>query len=174
LSARASCSRDHAAVEFHAEHEFSAGPAALLGAMTEPTLHLELKLPDLSLPELVSHEDDGIEALLSLRYRYLGELDALGRRLLGDEPPTWTQEVRVDRSAGRGHLGVRAEVRGEGLDAMGTFVVLEAQGGCRRLLDGELRVSLPLIGHSLERRLVGGLLDRLEVESEALEQHLRH
>ncbi|MGH9207805.1 MAG: DUF2505 family protein, partial [Acidimicrobiales bacterium] len=54
-------------------------------------------------------------------------------------------------------------------------VVLTADGsGSVRRIDGELVVAVPAIGRMAERRIVPGLLRRLDIEAEALDDRLRH
>jgi Protein of unknown function (DUF2505) len=47
-------------------------------------------------------------------------------------------------------------------------------GGTVRRIDGELVVRAPLIGGTAERRIVPGLLRRLDVEAHALDDRLRN
>jgi hypothetical protein len=43
---------------------------------------------------------------------------------------------------------------------------------CRRRISGDLRVKLPLVGSTAERRIVPGLVRRLDVEAAALQREL--
>ena len=42
-----------------------------------------------------------------------------------------------------------------------------------RGLDGDFVVKVPVIGGSIERKLLPGILARLDVEADALAEHLR-
>jgi hypothetical protein len=52
------------------------------------------------------------------------------------------------------------------------FVLTAAAGGSVRRLDGDLVVAVPGIGRMAERRIVPGVLHRLDVEAQAIEDRL--
>lgn len=203
-------------MRFHAEHRF-AGPAdAVVAVLTNPHFHQQLQLPDLSLPEVVVSEAGGDEAVLRLRYEYVGQLDPIARRLLGDRRLTWLQELRLDRRTRAGHLTFRAEAAPERLNGSADFtvestaseppaassrpggpatsagssrsggstesetesepIVASGPGGASssvRRLDGELRVAVRPIGGMAERRILPGLLRRLDIEAQAVDDWLQ-
>jgi hypothetical protein len=130
-------------MRFAAEHRFAAPVDAVIAGLTDPEFHRGLQLPDLKLLD-VDVQPDQSETVLRLRYDFVGHLDPLARRLLGGRQLTWLQELRLDGS-GTGRL---------------TF-------------DGELVVEVPVVGHNAERRIVPGLLRRLDIEAAALDQHHR-
>lgn len=160
-------------MRFHAEHHFAGSPNAVLGLLTDAEFHRQLQLPDLTLPEVLESGTEGNEAILRLRYHYVGQLDPIARRLLGDRRLTWLQELRLDRSSWLGRLRFEAEADPKRLHG-GADVVLEAaNGAARRRLDGELVVAVPAFGAMAERRIMPGLLRRLDIEARALDQRLR-
>jgi Protein of unknown function (DUF2505) len=53
------------------------------------------------------------------------------------------------------------------------FVLISAGGGTVRRLDGELVVAVPVIGRMAERRIVPGLLRRLDRDAQALDDRLQ-
>ena len=52
------------------------------------------------------------------------------------------------------------------------FVLTRQGDGTVRRIDGELVVELPGIGRMAERRIVPGLLRRMDIEAEAVERQL--
>jgi hypothetical protein len=161
-------------VRFNAEHRFEAIPSAVAAVLADPSFYRGLELPDLSLPEVVDHHQDADgSALVVLRYEFVGHLDGLARRLLGTERPTWVQELRLDPS-GSGTLAFRAEGRPALLhgDAVFTLTAEPGGSGSVRILQGELVVSLPGIGGMAERRIVPGVLARLDIEADAVDRRL--
>ncbi len=52
------------------------------------------------------------------------------------------------------------------------FVLTESDDGTVRRLDGELVVAVPGIGRMAERRIVPGVLQRLDLEAQAIEDQL--
>lgn len=135
-----------------------------------------------------------------VRYEYTGDLDPLVRRLLRGARLTWTQELSLRRapasavaadpetagpatppapvtSSGAasftGSLEIHAEVNPSLLRARAEVRLDPARGGgTRRAVDGDLVVSLPGLGRMAERRIVPGVLRRLDVEAEALGRRL--
>ncbi|HEY2564807.1 MAG TPA: hypothetical protein VGI44_13915, partial [Acidimicrobiales bacterium] len=84
----------------------------------------------------------------------------------------WIQEVRVDRSAGSGALGFEAEKNPRQLHGAADFVLTPDGAGVIRTIDGELVVAVPGIGHMADRRIVPGLVRRLDIEAQALNEQL--
>lgn len=160
-------------MRFHAEHHFDGSESAVAALLADPAFYLGLTLPDLSRPEVVETENDGDAALLRLRYEYTGNLDPMVLRLLGSSQLAWIQEVRIDRSAGSGTLRFEAEKDPRRLHGTADFVLGSSGGGTVRRLDGELAVAVPAIGHMAERRIVPGILSRLDLEAQAVNERLQ-
>ena len=159
-------------VRFHSEHSFASPVAAVVGVLTDPAFYLELTLPDLEQPELLGSTDDGDAAVIRLRYEFVGRLDPMARRLIGSGRLAWVQEVRVQRSTSSGTLGFEAERDPRRLHGSADFNLAPSTGGTTRRLDGELVVAIPGVGGRAERRIVPGLLRRLDIEAEAVDTAL--
>ncbi len=181
-------------MRFHAEHVLPGPPAAVVAVLGDPGFYQELELPDLRLLEVRSVPVSGVgdpsradgaprelaeDRGLVLRYEFTGDLDVVALRLLGGERPTWLQEVHL-RGASGGWLRFAAEARPRLLHGRADFF-LEPDEGDRdggpdgdatgvatlRRLEGELTVALPVLGGMAERRIVAGVLTRLDVEAGA-------
>ena len=159
-------------MHFTAEHRFAAPVDAVIAGLTDPAFHRGLQLPDLKLLDADVHPNQS-ETVLRLRYDFVGHLDPLARRLLGGRRLTWLQELRVDRASGAGRLTFAAEADPRRLHGRADVVIVPDDGGTRRTLDGELVVEVPIVGGNAERRIVPGLLRRLDIEASALDQCLR-
>jgi Protein of unknown function (DUF2505) len=159
-------------VHFAVEHRFAAPVDAVIAGLTDPAFHRGLQLPDLQLLEVDVHPNQS-ETVLRLRYDFVGHLDPLARRLLGGRRLTWLQELRLDRASGAGRLTFAAEAEPRRLHGRAAVVIEPDDGGARRTLDGELVVEVPVVGGNAERRIVPGLLRRLDIEAAALDQRLR-
>lgn len=159
-------------MRFHAEHRFGASPGAVAALLADPSFYLALAIPDLSLPEVLEHQIDGLDALLVLRYQFVGSLGPLGRRLVGPNQLTWIQKMHVSSSTGEGVLSFAAEAHPKALHGTAAFGLVAESAGTVRRMNGELVVAAPLIGASAERQIVPGLLRRLDIEAQALEERL--
>jgi hypothetical protein len=159
-------------VRFTAEHRFAAPVDSVVAGLTDPAFHRELQLPDLKLLDVDAHTNRS-EAVVRLRYDFVGHLDPLARRLLGDRRLTWVQELRLDRARAAGPLSFEAEADPRRLHGRADVALVADGGGTRRTVDGELVVAVPVVGRSAERRIVPGLLRRLDIEAAALDERLR-
>jgi hypothetical protein len=160
------------AVRFHTEHTFTGSELAVAALLSDPDFYLGLTLPDLGQPEVLEQREDATGAIVRLRYEFVGSIDPIARRLIGSDHLSWIQEVRVDRSTGSGALGFEAEKNPKQLHGTATFVLTTAGSGCMRRLDGELVVAVPGIGRMAERRIVPGVIRRLDIEAQALNDQL--
>lgn len=159
-------------MRFRAEHEFPALPGAVIALLVDPDFMTGVALPDLAPPTVLAR-DPGDDARLQLRYEYVGSLDPIAKRLLGARRLTWIQDLRIERHTGRGRLTISAEAAPDKLRAQAAVDVAAASGGCVRRLDGEFSVRVPVVGGTAERRILPGVLRRLDIEADAVRGHLQ-
>jgi len=158
-------------VHFTAEHDFPGSCAAVAAVLCDPDFQTQLALPDLSLPTVVSHVDDGTTKELTLRYEYTGQLDPIARKVIAGRQLTWIQALRLDTKTYQGTLTFSAEAAPDRLNGQAELALVadgDADARCHRRISGDLHVKFPLIGGTAERRIVPGLLIRLDVEAAAL------
>jgi hypothetical protein len=159
-------------MRFQAEHWFNGSPEAVAALLTDPQFYGQLALPDLSQPEVVESSTEGGRSLLRLRYEFIGSLDPMARRLLGQSRLTWIQQVVVENSTDSGELTFNAEADPKRLHGSAHFSLQSDGGRCVRRLEGELVVAVPLIGSRAEKKIVPGVLRRLDIEAEAINSRL--
>jgi len=159
-------------VRFHAEHHIAGPVRAVAALLVDSAFYLGLALPDLGLPQVIEEGSEGDQATLRLRYEYVGSLDPIAQRLLGSGRLAWIQEVRVDQSSGTGVLQFEAEKDPKRLHGTANFALTEAGGSTLRRINGELVVAVPGIGRMAERRIVPGLLRRMDIEAQAMDDEL--
>lgn len=143
-----------------------------MSLLVGPHFHRSLELPDLELLDVVESGTVDEEAVLRLRYEFVGKLDALAHRLLGGRRLTWLQELRLDMASGTGRLSFAAEADPRRLHGDAEVTVRSRDGGSERTIDGELVVAVPLVGGMAERRIVPGLVRRLDIEAAAVDERL--
>lgn len=166
-------------MRFTAEQRIpDAAPESVAALLVDPEFEGRVELPDLSLPEVLDHRVDGKEGLLRLRYEYVGQLDPIAHRLLGGRKLRWLQELRLDLVGCRGTLHFAAEADPKRLygDASVAIDRVTTDGGAaaaRRRFDGELVVKAPVVGSMAERRIIPGLVRRLDVEADAVREELQ-
>lgn len=159
-------------MRFQAEHRFNGSPGAVAALLLDPDFYLELRLPDLSQPEILESGSEGEHPLLQLRYEFVGTLDPLARRLLGQHRLAWVQTVRLEPSMRSGKLTFAAAADPRRLHGSAHFSLEGDDVRCVRRLSGDLVVAVPLIGAPAERKIVPGVLRRLDIEAEAVNARL--
>jgi hypothetical protein len=155
-------------MRFATEHRFRAAPATVAGLMVDPAFAGTLELPDLSMPQVLEHTRNGRECLLSVRYEFTGQLDGLARRVIAGRKLTLVQVVRLDEAAGAGTYRLEAEADPRRVHGDATITITADGDGCVRRFDGEFVVGVPLMGGTIEKRLLPGILTRFDAEAAAL------
>lgn len=141
-------------------------------AMVDPDTYLLLKLPDLSEPEILGRDSDARGTRLQLRYTFVGQLDPIVSRLIGNERLRWIQAIEIDPSARTGRLTFASEDSSRRLHGQALVVFAAQDAGTERETDGDLVVAVPIIGPSAERSIVKGLLQRLDLEAQSICERL--
>ena len=161
-------------MHFEVDHEFPGPQALVADVLCDAAFHAQLDLPDLSRPEVVESSVDGTSRLLRLRYEYIGRLDPIARKIVGGRKLTWIQELRLDTSTYAGTLSFSAEEDAGRLSGAAAVAIAAVDGEerSRRHIAGDLHVRVPLVGGTAERRIVPGLVRRLDVEAAALSEAL--
>jgi hypothetical protein len=159
-------------MRFQTEHRFNGSPDQVAAVLADSRFYETLNLPDVSKPEVLQSSGDGQRSMVRLRYEFVGDLDAMARRLVGTRRLAWIQQVEVDRSTDSGDLTFSAEVDPKRLHGSAHFELQSADGGCVRRLSGELVVAVPLIGSRAERKIVPGVVRRLDIEAQGINDTL--
>jgi len=156
-------------VQFEREHEFPGTVEQVASIMSDPAFQTGLDLPDLARPDVVAHEVDGAAHRLTLRYAYTGQLDPIAQKVVGGRTLTWVQDLHIDVEQGSGTLSFTADGVGGRADGSATVAIaVTGAASCRRRIDGDFRIRIPLLGGKAERAIVPGLARRLDVEAAAL------
>jgi uncharacterized protein DUF2505 len=163
-------------VHFDVAHDFPASCARVADVLCDPEFQTRLDLPDLSRPEVVASSVTGTTRVLRLRYEYTGQLDPIARKLLSGRKLTWVQELRLDTATFTGTLSFSAEADAGRLNGAASVAIVADDGPAgehsRRRIAGDLYVRVPVLGSTAERRIVPGLVRRLDVEAAALSAEL--
>lgn len=160
-------------MEFRAVQRFAAPPEEVVRLYADPAVRAGLgAIGKLSAPELVEHvaDDDGV--VLRLRYRYVGDLPGGAGRFIRPDRLTWVQSSRFRLAEGLEQIRIEPDHYPDRLRA---DVEARVRGGTptTREVEGRLRVSLPLVGGRVERAIVDGLREHLELEAALIAARLR-
>jgi Protein of unknown function (DUF2505) len=160
-------------MRFQAEHRFHGSPDAVAALLADPEFYVALDLPDVSKPEVLEERTEGDRSVVRLRYEFVGSLDPVAHRVLGQRRLVWIQEIDIDRSTTSGTLSFEAEADPKRLHGSADFTLVAEGEGSSRQLSGEVVVAVPLIGSWAERQILPGLLRRLDIEAESLDARLQ-
>ena len=142
--------------------------------MVDPEFLESTRLPDVGPPEVLSREESGDTVMLSVSYHYTGSLDSLARLVLRAGDVSWVQETKLDRSTHRTTFTVTPKVHGDRFQCGGTMQVTEAgEAATLRVIDGELKIKVPLFGNRAEHLILPGLRSRMQREAELLDEWLK-
>jgi uncharacterized protein DUF2505 len=160
-------------VKFELEHRFGAPLAAVEQAMVDPAFLESTRLPDVGPPDVLSREESGTVVTLRVRYEYTGGLDSLARRVLRSGDVSWVQETTLDRGTHRTEFNVVPKVYPDRFRCSGTMQLHEEGTGTRRLIDGELRIKVPVFAGRAEGLILPGLRSRMNREAELLDEWVK-
>jgi len=82
------------------------------------------------------------------------ELPGVIAKAIGAKKLCFVQENRLDRSTGRMEWTVRLEVLSDLVTVEGVTYCVEDSGGTKRVIDGEIKVAVPVVGGQIERVVV--------------------
>jgi len=160
-------------VDFHLEHTFDAPLAAVEEAMVDPVFLEGTRLPDVGPRKVLSRDEDGDTVTLRVSYHYTGSLDALARRVLRSSDVAWVQETKLDRHTHRTTFTVTPKVHAERFECGGVMQLTEAGAVTERVIDGELKIKVPLFGRRAEGMILPGLRGRMNREADLLDEWLK-
>jgi hypothetical protein len=161
-------------VKFHLEHTFSAPLDAVEAAMVDPVFLEGTRLPDVGPPQVLSREENGDTVTMRVSYHYTGSLDSLARRVLRSGDVSWVQETKLNRSTHRTTFTVTPKVHGDRFECGGAMHLTEAgDGATLRVIDGELKIKVPLFGSRAEGLILPGVRSRMQREAELLDEWLK-
>jgi hypothetical protein len=153
-------------VRFHIEQDFAGPLEAVESAFVDPELLDRIgELPKLGRPELLSQDKTADTVHQRVRYRFSGELSSAARRVLDPGKLTWVEDSVLDRRTHRTTWTIVPDNYAGRLSCSGTFTLLpRGDAATRRVTDGDVRVSFPLVGSRVERAIVSGLAEHAELE----------
>ena len=130
-------------------------------------------LPKIDKPELVSQRTDADFVTQRVRYRFTGQLSGAATAVLDVAKLTWVAETTYDLRGREASFRIVPDHYAHRLTCSGMHRFITAgDHSTARLIDGELKVSYPLVGRTIERALMSGLEEHLAAEADLLTSHL--
>lgn len=127
--------------------------------------------------EVIETRQEGPVQVRRLRYTSKTELPAMAARALGSSTLSYEQENRFNPSTGTLTWVVKIAMLGDRVKASGDTVITAAAGGSRRVVNGEVTISIPLIGGQIEK-VIGGEFEKsmgraVEIARGLIEERLK-
>lgn len=164
-------------MRFDAAQRFALPVDQLMELFTDPDFYPTLDgLPQISVPEIVSHSTSGHIVSIDLRQGYTGDLPSAALTFIDPDRLTWVEQLVFDLDAASATTRLRPDHYPDRLTCTGryTFRSVGPDGGDQsiRRLDGDLKVRVPLVGGRVEKALVSGLKEHAVAEQQLIEQRL--
>lgn len=145
-------------MRIHVAHRFPVAPRAYWDATRDPALTARMSdAGDVDMTVLEQRVEAG-RSHERVRVTPRKELPAVAQRALGTARFTYVQTVDSDDDGMSTTWKVVTDVLSEKVSCNGTSRVVPAPGGCERVIEGEIKVAIPLVGGAIEKVV----LDQLE------------
>ena len=128
------------------------------------------QLPRLGRPELISSERTSDKVHQQVRYGFAGDLSSAVKAVVKPDLLTWVEDSTVDLETHESVFRILPDHYASLLRCHGTFVLVAGGAhSCSRVAQGEINVSVPLVGGKVERAIVSGLDEHAQAEVGLLE-----
>jgi len=157
-------------MRFLIEQRFGHDAASVQAALLDLAFLARMgELPRLGGPEVLGRSEEGGAVTMRVRYAFAGHLSSAVRRVVDPARLTWVEESSTEVATGRASFRIVPDHYGAMLRCAGTFVLTAAGAGCRRVAEGELRVSVPLVAGKVERAIVSGMEEHAAAEADLID-----
>ncbi|MGO8860797.1 MAG: DUF2505 family protein [Acidimicrobiales bacterium] len=130
---------------------------------------------DISIVEVVGHDERGSHMHIDVRYRFTGNLSSAVRAVVDPTKLTWVTRTDIDRQRRGATFTVLPDHYPDRLSCAGTFGFAAATAGPTAgptatviTIEGDLKVRAFLVGRTAEQVIVSGLRSYLEAEASTL------
>jgi hypothetical protein len=148
----------------------------VLAALIDPSFLDRLgALPNLAPPTVLElrRSDDGALVEHRVRHRFTGSLSSAVTRIVDPAKLTWVEETIYEVRARRATFRIVPDHYAGKLRCAGTHSFTESvDGTTARRIDGDLTVSVPLVGRRVEHAILSGLRDHFDAEGALLREWL--
>jgi hypothetical protein len=143
-------------------------PAEAIAAYGSPAFYEDRpRRDDIAVLGVVDHEDYGERVVLEVHFAFVGSVSGAVRRVIDPAKMTWITRTELFVSEARSSWVVLPDHYPDRLRASGTYQFSEGPSGPDSTLvrvEGDLKVSVPLVGGTVERVIVSGLRSYIEGE----------
>ena len=155
-------------MRFQLEQQIHAPGESVVEAFADAEFYAALQgVPKLAPPEVLERRTSGNTVQLLVRYRFTGEVSSAVRAVVDPNRFTWVEEADHDLDARRVTFRLLPDHYADRFRCAGRYE-FEAAGerDTRRNCFGDLEVRMPLVGRRVEKAIVSGLRDHLDLEAD--------
>ena len=110
---------------------------------------------------LLSTENRGGKIYSVVRVKVLEPMPKVAAKVLGTTQLQWTQQQVIDNQSHTMHWKINIPNTKQ-VSAQGTFRLVASAGGCTRIVDGDVKVKIPLVGRKAEEHVCAKLRQSYE------------
>lgn len=156
-------------MKFEGVQRYDAAPRELFELYCSENLYRSL--PDfsrISRPDLVDRIEHADGVTIRVRYRFIADLPAAALAIIDPERMTWIEETRYDATSLTGTTRLLPDHYASKMQASATVRFTDDGDGSRRVVRGDLKVKVLLVGGQVERVIVDGLEEHLTEEQKVV------
>ncbi len=159
-------------MRFTIRHAVAVPPAEAMAAYASPGFYEGRPRRDnIAVQGVVRHEAHTDLVVMEVRFAFTGHVSPAVRAVVDPAKMTWVTRTEVRPAESRANWVVAPDHYPDRLSAGGEYRFEPGDGGPSStlvLVDGELKVHVPIVGRSVERTIVSGLREYLEDEVASL------
>ena len=161
-------------MRFEIRQRFPAPVDEVVELFTDPAFYPTLVgLPKISVPEVVDHRRTGDTVRIDLRQRYTGDLPSAALAVIDPDKLSWVQQLEFVLGASSATSVLVPDHYGDRFRCSGRYTfTTEGEGGSVRVLEGDVKIKMLLVGGKVEGALVSGLREHAEAEAMLVTERL--
>ncbi len=160
-------------MQFTIEQVLSGSPRTVEDVLLDPAfVAARATLPKLSDPELLECTRDGAHAHQRIRFRFTEHLSGAVTAVVDPERLTWVDDATYDLAAHIAEHRIEPDHYADRLASSYRATFTADGDGSRRVLDGTVKVRMPLVGGKVERVIVSGLTEYAAAEATLINEWL--
>jgi hypothetical protein len=158
------------------QHFSGATPAQIVAAYTNPDLYATFEgLTKVARPEVVAREATSDHISLTLRMRFIAELNAAARAVVDPAKLSWLQDEQYDLGSLTATAVFHPENYADRFSSSGGYAFAPDPNDASRTIrtiTGDLRVRMMLVGGQVEGAIVSGLREHFAEEQPLVQRWL--
>lgn len=160
-------------MRFDVTQTIAASPEEVAEAYASAELYEALTGSDrLGPPDVLSREQDGRNVTLRIRYQFIADLSSAVTAVVDPARLTWVEQSVHHLDDLSVAVRLHPDHYADRLRCSGTYRYSPKADDTVRHIEGELKVKALLVAGAVEKAIVSGLSEHLDVEARAVEDYL--